>query len=257
MLIAIDIGNSSINIGYFTTSGLSVQQLATHPARSSSEYAAAVKDFLVGNNLEKKGFSVIISSVVASHTAVVAEAFKRLSPAGRAAITVVTHRMRSGLKLTMEAPDEFGTDRLADAVAAFELHKAPVAVLDFGTATVITVVDESANCMGGAILPGIGLMSDSLARGTSKLKEVDLEAPHSALGRDTSGCIRSGIFFGTAGAVERILSEIESETGRSFAVIVTGGYGHPVAKFMRRQHELKPYLVLEGLKILYEKNRRA
>ncbi len=257
MLIAVDIGNSSINIGYFTATGLSVQKLPTHPARSSSEYAAAVEGFLALNNIEKRGFSVIISSVVASRTAVVVKAFKRLSPAGKTGITIATNRLRSGLKVTVEAPNELGTDRLADAVAAFELYKAPVAVLDFGTATVLTVVDEHANCTGGAILPGIGLMSDSLARGTSKLKRVAPKAPRSALGRDTGGCIRSGIFFGTAGAVERILAEIEAETGRTFAVVVTGGYGHLVAKFLCRPHELKPYLVLEGLKILYEKNRRS
>jgi type III pantothenate kinase len=257
MLIAVDIGNSSINIGYFADSGLIVQKLATRPKRRSEQYAAVVDDFLAHNKIEKKGFGVIISSVVSSHTAAVAKALRRLSPAGKSDITIVTYDMQSGLNLAIDAPAELGTDRLSNAVAAFEFYGAPVAVLDFGTATVVTVVDRNANCIGGAILPGLGLMSDILARGTSKLERVAMKAPGSALGRDTGGCIRSGIFFGTAGAVERILSEIEAESSSSFAVVVTGGYGGLVAKFMRRPHELRPNLVLDGLKILYEKNRRS
>jgi type III pantothenate kinase len=264
MLIAVDIGNSSINIGYFANSGLVVQKITTHPARSASEYGAIVSDFLtlingslMRNRMEKEGVGVIISSVVASRTNVLAEAFGSLFTVAETDVMIVTQAMRSDVKLAIDAPGELGTDRLAAAVAANELYKSPVAVMDFGTATTITAVDENATCIGGAIMPGLGLMNDALERGTAKLQGIAMEGPDAALGKDTAGCIRSGIFFGTAGAVERILSEIEKETGRSFMTVVTGGYGSLIAKYLRRPHDINPHLTLEGLRILYAKNRRS
>ncbi len=264
MLIAVDIGNSSINIGFFTNAGLCVQKVPTHPARSASEYCAAINEFLtlINNSIpsdpvEKKGAGVIISSVVASRTNVIEDALERVFGATETDMMVVTKGMRSDLKLAVDVPEEFGTDRLAAAVAANALYKPPVAVVDFGTATTITAVDEDATCIGGAIMPGLGLMNDSLERGTAGLRGIAMEAPVAALGKNTEGCIRSGIFFGTAGAVERILAEIEEETGLSFMTVVTGGYGNLVAGYLRRRHDINPHLTLEGLKILYKENRRS
>ncbi|MBI5640928.1 MAG: type III pantothenate kinase, partial [Nitrospirae bacterium] len=129
--------------------------------------------------------------------------------------------------------------------------------IDFGTATTITVVDREAACIGGAIMPGVGLMNEMLEKGTSKLRRVLLEPPQTALGKDTSGSILSGLFYGCAGAVERILSEIEKETGLSLHVVVTGGYGGLMAKYIMRSYDSQPLLILRGLKLLYEKNRHS
>jgi type III pantothenate kinase len=257
MLIAVDIGNSSINIGYFTGAGLIVQKLATYPLRSAPEYGAIIENFLALKHIEKRGVGVIISSVVAGRADVIADAFEMLFPAKGTEVTVATQGMRSDVNVAIEAPGEFGTDRLADAVAAFELYKSAVAVLDFGTATTITVVDDNANCIGGAIMPGLRLMNNSLDQGTSKLRKIDLEAPVAALGKDTASCIRSGIFFGTAGSVERILAEIEKETGLSLMTVVTGGYGPLISKYLKRPHDIDPHLTLEGLRLLHAKNRRS
>jgi type III pantothenate kinase len=257
MLIAVDIGNSSINIGYFRDSGLVVQKLATYPLMSAREYGAIIDNFLAVNNIEKKGVGVIISSVVSGRNDVLADAFEMLFPAEGTGMIVATQGMRSDLNLAIDAPEEFGTDRLADAVAAFELYKSAIAVLDFGTATTITIVDENANCVGGAIMPGLGLMNNSLDLGTSKLRKIDMEAPDAALGKDTAGCIRSGILFGTAGAVERILSEIEEETGLSLMTVVTGGYGPLISQYLKRPHDINTHLTLEGLRLLHAKNRRS
>ncbi len=263
MLVAVDIGNSSINIGYFTDSGLFVQKVAAHPARSGSEYGAIINEFLTLinysltlNRVEKKRVGVIISSVVASRTDCIADALGGVFGAATD-MMMVTQGMRSDVKLAIDAPEELGTDRLAAAVAANEFYKPPVAVLDFGTATTITVVDEGANCIGGAIMPGLGLMNDALEKGTARLRGITMEGPVAALGKNTSGCIRSGIFFGTAGAVERILSEIEKETGRPFSIVVTGGHGPLITKYLRRRHDVDPHLTLEGLRILYGKNKRS
>jgi type III pantothenate kinase len=129
--------------------------------------------------------------------------------------------------------------------------------VDFGTATTISIVDRKAVYIGGAIMPGIRLMNESLARGTSKLSEVYVKPPISALGKNTVRCIQSGLFYGTAGAIERILGEIEKEAAIKLKVVITGGYGVLISKFLKRKHDFLPDLTLEGLRILYNRNSDA
>lgn len=258
MLIAVDIGNSLISIGFFTKTGLIVQKIDTYPLKNANEYKLILSDFLSENHIEKNCFSVIISSVVISHTAVFRDMFKKLFDKEEdVEVLMVSHRINTGLRFKINTPEELGTDRIANTVGACEIYKAPVAVVDFGTATTITAVDQDANYIGGAIIPGLGLMNNMLDKGTSKLKKIVIEQPSSALGTDTSGCIRSGLFYGTAGAVERVLEEIEGETNCRFMVVITGGYGLIMSRFIKRPHEINPDLTLEGLRILYEKNRSA
>jgi len=104
-------------------------------------------------------------------------------------------------------------------------------------------------------MPGIGLMNEALGMKTSKLRKVAMTPPDAALGKDTSACIRSGLFIGTAGAVERIVAKIEDETGASYEMVLTGGHCVLLDPFIRRRHVVRPDLTLEGLKVLYEKNR--
>ncbi len=257
MLIAVDIGNSSINIGYFTVGNLQVQRIDTHPLKDSMEYLSEICNFLQQNRIEKNSLGGIISSVVPSHTSVMSEALGRLSGAEDTAILTVTHEMLSGLKFKVDAPENVGSDRIANAVAAKEIYGNPAAVVDFGTATTITVVGRDRDFIGGAILPGLGLMNRALKTGTSRLQEVILEPPLRALGVDTSTCIRSGLFYGTAGACERILAGIEEETGFTLKVILTGGFAAVMGRFLRRTHKINSNLTLEGLRILYGKNRPA
>jgi type III pantothenate kinase len=255
MLIAIDIGNSSTNIGYFTVRGLLVQRIDTHPLKDSEEYLSAICNFLQQNRVEKNSLGGIISSVVPRHTSVLFEVLRRLSCAEKEALLVVDHKMHTGLKFKVNAPESVGTDRIANAIAAREFYGAPVAIVDFGTATTISVVGRAGDFVGGSILPGLRLMNSALDVGTSQLKEVLLEAPTRVLGVDTAGCIRSGLFYGTAGACERILAEVEEETGFDLKVVLTGGYAPIVGGFLKRIHEINLNLTLEGLRILYGKNR--
>ena len=108
-----------------------------------------------------------------------------------------------------------------------------------------------------SIMPGIRLMNAALASGTSKLSAVPVKPPESALGTDTAKCIQSGLFYGTAGAVERLLVEIEKENGFQLKVVVTGGFGELLSKFLKRKHDLRPHLTLEGLKMIYMRNKDA
>ncbi len=254
MLIATDIGNSSITIGYFLDTGLVVQRILTCPLQGVDKYRLLLLSFMEEKNIAKSGCNGIISSVVPGHTEVFREVLEGLYGEGKADILVVDSKM-SGIGFRIPAPEQLGTDRIANAVAAFSLVKGPVAVIDFGSATTITVVDRQGCYIGGSIMPGIGLMNESLGTKTSKLKRVELKEPESVLGRDTTGCILSGLLIGTAGAVERIIEEMEAETKLIFSTILTGGYSMLIRNFVRRPHMLKPDLTLEGLKILHEKNR--
>ncbi len=254
MLIATDIGNSFITIGYFTAKGLLVQRLPTHPLKHFEEYQLLLHAFIKENNIEKSDGASIISSVVSSHTGTLVAAIEGL-PGGKAGSAVVVDHRIAGIKFRIAHPEELGADRIANAVAAHALTGKPAAVIDFGTATTTTVIDENGDYLGGSIMPGIGLMNEALGMRTSKLSTVELAQPYTALGRDTAGCILSGLLIGTAGAVERIVAEIEIETKTSHEVILTGGNCWLVEALMRRPHMVRPELTLEGLKILYGKTR--
>ena len=254
MIIATDIGNSFITIGYFTSKVLLVQRIPTLPLKSPEEYRQQLHAFIKENNIEKVEGASIISSVVSSHTGTLREAIEGLPGQTAGSTLVIDHRL-AGIRFRIDHPEELGTDRIANAVAAYALLRKPVVVIDFGTATTITVIDGNGDYLGGAIMPGIGLMNEALGMKTSKLRKVEVVQPETALGRDTVACILSGLFIGTAGAVERIVAEIENETGALYDVILTGGNCLLVDAFMRRPHMVRPDLTLEGLKILYEKNR--
>ena len=254
MIIATDIGNSSIKIGYFTSQGLRVQRISTLPLKSPGEYRQIMYAFIKENNIEKGKGASIISSVVPSHTGILKETLEGLPGQGKGSALVVD-TVLSGIGFETEHPEELGADRIANAVAAFALIGKPAIVIDFGTATTITVVNGNGDYIGGSIMPGIGLMNETLGMRTSQLRKVALTPPDAALGKDTAGCIRSGLFIGTAGAVERIVAGIEDETGTAYEMVLTGGHCVLVDTFIRRPHIVRPDLTLEGLKLLYEKTR--
>jgi type III pantothenate kinase len=253
MLIAIDVGNSTINIGFFTSSGLSVQRVGTTPLQTVEAYLSLFETFLSENHIDKISAGVIISSVVPDHTRVLKETLQRLLPADP---LIVSCKIDTGLTFDIPEPEGLGSDRIANAVAAHELYHGPVAVVDFGTATAMSIINDT-HFIGGAIIPGIMLSNESLAHQTAQLSRVPLTPPRSALGMNTVHCIQSGLFYGTAGAVERILDEIEQETRLSFRVIVTGGHGDLISQYLKKKHSVHPYLTLNGLKILHMRNSHA
>jgi len=254
MLIALDIGNSSIHIGFFTESGLSVQKIDTQPLLAHSEYSALLNKFMKEKNIDKMPEGIIISSVVPGYTGVLAKALQSLISVEP---LIMDSNVETGLRFNVPKPEELGSDRIANAVAAYELCKCPVAAVDLGTATTISVVGRNADYIGGAIMPGIDLMNKALASGAAKLSEIPVKPPANALGTDTTKCIQAGLFYGTAGAVERLLLEIEKESELRLDVVLTGGYSGLLSNFLERRHDVKPYLTLEGLRIVYTKNKDA
>jgi type III pantothenate kinase len=254
MLLAIDIGNSSIGLGFFSPEGLKVLYIPSSPRPDSAACLGLMTGFMQQNHIEKKGINCIISSVVPELTGVLQKAVAGLSGAENGSL-LVHSGLKTGLCLKIKAPELLGADRLTNAVAAYELSREAVAVVDAGTATTVTLIDSAGNLLGGAIMPGIGLMGSVLAAKTARLEAVAPVPPESAVGRETAEGIRAGLFFGTAGAVERIIEASEAETGAGFRMVLTGGFGQALERFIKRPVELLPHLIFDGMRLLYEKNR--
>jgi type III pantothenate kinase len=252
-LIAIDIGNSSIDIGFFIEAELFVQKIDTNPLLKSPEYSAFFAGFIREKNIDKMPDGIIISSVVPGHTDAVKKACGALS---KKEPVVLTHKMKTGIDFRIEEPEKLGTDRIAAAAGACGLFGAPVAVIDFGTATTLNFIGSGNKYKGGAIMPGMRLMQKSLFSDTAQLPDVAVSKPVSPLGKDTSECIRSGIVYGTAGAVERIISEAEKTEGENFKIVVTGGNAEFILPFLRKVDHREPALVLKGLRFIYSLSDR-
>lgn len=270
MLLAIDIGNSTIGFGLFYDGfggspgdGLEVHEIPSHPPRSREEYARAFREMLrppeQGSYKDFRGDvrGVIISSVAPSLTQAVLSSARDVAGAEP---VVVDHRTGGMPRMDIRAPETLGADRMAAAVAAHEALGPPVAVVDFGTATTVNFVvrDERGDFgvfTGGAILPGLEMMLDALAARTALLPRVKLRGGIAALGKDTEENILSGVVRGTAGAVEGIIQSVSEAEGAAFKVAVTGGARKHVMPFLRRVDLDEPYLALKGLKIIFGRIR--
>jgi len=200
----------------------------------------------------------IISSVVPQLVNVIKSAVEKII-----GITplIVGPGVKTGLNLLMDQPKQVGTDMVVDAVAAIHEYGAPVLIIDVGTATTISAVDDKKNYVGGAILPGIRVSVDSLVSRTAQLPRISLEAPKSVIGKNTIACMQSGAVYGNAscidGMVDRIREELCKMTGaeqEQVKVIATGGLARVIVPYCHNEIILDDKLLLKGLKIIYDKN---
>jgi type III pantothenate kinase len=260
-LLAIDIGNSTVRLGLFpdeTDPGLLLTRtlastqnslegsLRKELGRLLAEASASVSD----NILSHREVGVIISSVVPKINRVVINILKKYY-----AKPFFVDPKSAGLKFRAPFPEKVGSDRIANAVAGFSITGKPTAIVDFGSATTISVVGKRRTFIGGAIMPGLDMMADMLASRTAKLPDIKIARPDKALGSDTSSAITAGIVLGTAGAVMKIVSSIEEETGLQLCLIITGGRLEIVSPFLERTHLALPDLIFEGLRIIYNSLR--
>ncbi|MFN3396560.1 MAG: type III pantothenate kinase, partial [Thermodesulfovibrionales bacterium] len=222
-IIAADIGNSSITLGFFDGSKLvSKESFKTNLSMTAEEYSEKIKAFISGIKPEKV-YGTIISSVVNELTETFSLALSRstgLDP------LILGRTIDSGLSFDVLKPEEVGPDRIANVVGAVRLYGSPAIVVDFGTATTLSIIRDNI-FIGGTIMPGLEMMARALNAYTSRLPLVDLMVSDEKIdlpGKDTRENIISGIIYGTAGAVERIISEIESRGESHFNVVLTGGF---------------------------------
>jgi type III pantothenate kinase len=165
--------------------------------------------------------------------------------------------IKTGMTLLIDNPTELGADRLADSIAAFERYGGPCIVVDFGTATKFEVISAKGEYLGGAIAPGLGLSADALFNRAARLSRVDIKRPAKVIGTNTVGHLQSGLYFGYIGLVDGILERIIAELGEQPRIVATGGLARMIAEDSRFINEIDEWLTIDGLRILFERNRAA
>jgi type III pantothenate kinase len=254
MLLAVDIGNTTVAVGVFEGKELRRDwKIRTDREKTADEYGIVLLELLRASGLEPAPITdMIISSVVPPLTPV----FQALSRDmfGLKAL-VVGPGLRTGMPILYENPFEVGADRVVASVAAFEKHGGPSIVVDFGTATTFDVITEKGEYLGGAIAPGIRISAEALYLKTAKLPRIEIAKPRKAIGRTTVTSMQSGLYFGYIGLVANIITELKKELGQETKVISTGGFAALIVPEVKAIDCHEPDLVLEGLRIIYDRNR--
>ena len=253
MLLAIDIGNTNIGLGVFDGQRLkSTWRIATDQRRLADEYGLLISSILSTKGIDPSDITeACLCSVAPNLTATFEEACKNYF--GVSPLTVSTG-VKTGVRVHYDNPRDVGADRIADAVAAFQLYGGPVIVVDFGTATVFDAVSGAGDYMGGAIAPGINVAADALFLSTSQLRKVELAPPQSAIGRTTVASLQSGLLWGHVGLVEGMVARFKKELGDNARVVATGGLAELIAKETNIFEAVNSDLTLLGLRLIYELN---
>jgi type III pantothenate kinase len=168
---------------------------------------------------------------------------------------VVGPGIKTGMPILYENPREVGADRIVNSVAAYGLLGGPVIAVDFGTATTFDCVSREGEYLGGAIFPGIGISMEALFERASMLHRVEIARPRSVIGRTTTAALQSGLLYGYAGVVDSMVERIRGELGEEARVVATGGLANRVSAESRTIERVEPFLTLEGLRLIFERNR--
>ncbi len=254
MLLTLDLGNTNLTVGAFRDDTLVCEcRIATDRTRTGDQYAVELLSLLRLYDISESEIDgTIISSVVPGLDKVLSDAVKRVT-----GVTplLVGPGVKTGINIRIDNPAQLGADLLVGAVAAVEKFGAPCIIWDLGTATTVSVVDSDGAFRGGAIMPGVGTSLDSLVNRASLLPRIRVEAPPQVIGTNTTDSMKSGVVFGTAAMLDGMCDRIEQQLGTAATVVVTGGLGEEIAAHCRRDVVYDGRLLLDGLRLLYVKNR--
>lgn len=253
MILTIDIGNSNIMLGGFDKDELVfVVSISTETNKTADEYASKILGVLavhkVGN--EKIG-GAIISSVVPPLNSVIKEAVKTLWGINP---LMVGPGIKTGINIHCDNPSSVGADLICACVAAHNIYKSPSLIVDMGTATKMMVVDEGGAFIGVSIIPGVLMGLNSLSENTAQLPKVELEAPKTILGKNTTDSMRSGVVFANAAMIDGMIDRICDELKADLPIYATGGFSHLIIPHCKHSIKTDPHLVLRGLNIIFNKN---
>ena len=254
MILAIDVGNTNIVVGciddlktYF------IERLSTNRTKTELEYAVELKNVLHIYHIKKTEIEgCIISSVVTQITNIVKLAAEKIL---KKIAIVLGPCVKTGLNIMMDNPGQLGADQVADAVAGISGYPVPLILIDMGTATTASVVNSKKQYVGGMILPGVGVSLDALTARASQLSGISIDAPRHVIGKNTIECMKSGVLYSNAAALDGIIDRIEEELGEKATVVATGGLAKKIVPHCKREIILDEELLLRGLLIIYEKNK--
>ena len=253
MILAIDIGNSSVVIGCAdANTNQIIGRLAAHRYKTEDEYAVDLMRLLELHRIDPASLEgAIVASVVPPMSDTIREAVRRVT--GRKPL-LVGPGLKTGLHILIDNPGQLGSGLVVNAVAAIEKYPKPLIVIDMSTATVVSVIDREGRYIGGTICPGIMISLDALASGTSQLPRIGLEAPDTVVGPNTVDAIRSGAVYGNAAMLDGLIERIEEELGEKATVISTGKLSAHVVPHCKREIIHDENLLLRGLWLIWQKN---
>ena len=259
MILPVDAGNTNIVLGVHNGKEyIASWRISTDAKKTSDEYSIQVMELFNLSGIDYKEIDgVIVSSVVPN---IMHSLENMLRKCFCHEPIIVGPGIKTGINIKYDNPKEVGADRIVNAVAAHEIYKKPVIIIDFGTATTFCAVKANGDYLGGCICPGIRISSDALFERAAKLPRVELEVPKNIICKNTISSMQSGILFGYIGQVEYIVKKMKQEMKKSNLteepfVIATGGLANLIAKETDSIDKVDSELTLEGLKILYEKNK--
>ena len=256
MILAVDVGNTNINFGVYEGEKLLVMfKIMSKLSRTSDEFGIAICELLDLNGIDKSKIEgAIVASVVPNvmHSLTTAiERYVGYKP------VIVGPGVKTGIRIATENPKEIGADRIVDAVAAYEKFGGPVLVIDFGTATTYDLVSEDGAFVAGITAPGIRISAKALWEDTAKLPEIEIKKPASILTQETVSSMQAGLVYGQIGQTEYIIEKVKEESGlKNLKVVATGGLGIIISDETEKIDVYDKFLTLDGLRMIYEKNKR-
>jgi len=250
-LLAIDVGNTQTVFGLFEGTDLREHwRIATERSRSGDELGA-----LYGNFLD---FSSVEGIALASTVPQLHRAYEELAKDyARADLLELGPGVKTGVPIRYEDPREVGPDRIANAVAAVDRYGPPCIVVDFGTSTNFDVVSAEGDYVGGVLAPGIEVSMDALFQRAARLFKVDFVEPPTVIAKNTAASLQSGLVYGFAGQVDGIVGRIRGELGADAQTVATGGLADLIVPHARTLDRVDPFLTLEGLRLVWERNRES
>ena len=254
MILAIDIGNTNIVVGCFENNEiLFSERVSTNHTATDMEYATTIRMALhIHGYTSSQLTGAIISSVVPGVTNTVKKAIEKYTKLTD--VMVVSPGIKTGLVIQIDNPAQLGSDLVVDAVAGINNYPVPQIIIDMGTATTYSVINKQKQYIGGLITCGMGISADALTSRTSQLPKIAFDTPKKIIGTNTIDCMKNGIMFSNACAIDGIVEHIEKELGESCTVIATGGLAETVVPLCKKNVILDNELLLKGLMILYNKN---
>ena len=254
MILAVDVGNTNIVLGCIEDNEILFRErIYTNQLATDLEYAANLKTAMEMHDIRPEMISgAIISSVVPTMTGIFSAAVKKLIGVKP---MVVGPGIKTGLSIVIDNPAQLGSDLVVDAVAGLSEYSAPMIIIDMGTATTLSVIDDKKRYLGGMIVTGMAVSTDALIARTAQLPKFAFEKPRRVIGTNTVDCLKSGLMYSNACALDGMCDRIEEELGQKCTIIATGGLASTVVPLCRRDIILDDDLLLKGLNVIYNKNK--